>query len=128
MVTTQTLIENLREKRGLEIANKNRQIKRIDDSNYEVLSQSGNSSYLVSRTEDNWICECPDHRFRKVKCKHAWAVEFSLKLKEQVRKNTVIQQVTISKCLFWHSPKIKKYGIRRNKSGDIQRFLCGNCG
>ena len=108
MATIETLIENLREKRGLEIANKNRQIKRIDDSNYEVLSQSGNSSYLVSRTEDNWICECPDHRFRKVKCKHAWAVEFSLKLKEQVRKNTVIQQVTISKCLFCHSPKIAR--------------------
>ncbi len=55
-------------------------------------------------------------------------MEFSLKLKEHVRKNTVIQQVTISKCLFCHSSKIKKYGVRRNKSGDIQRFLCGSCG
>jgi len=119
---------NHRETRGLEIASKSSQIKRIDDLNYEVLSQSGNGSYLVSQIEDELICDCPDHRFRNVKCKHAWAVEFSLKLREQVRQDTIIQQITISTCVFCHSPNIKKYGVRRNKSGGIQRFLCGNCG
>lgn len=110
------------------IVNKNRQVKQIDDFNYEVLSQSGNGSYLVSKVEDEWICECPDHRFRRMKCKHIWAVEFSLKLKEQVRKSVVIQEVVISTCIFCHSAKIKKFGVRHNKSGDIQRFLCDNCG
>ena len=118
-----------RELRGLEIVNKHgNQIKRIDDFNYEVLSQGGNGSYLVSQIEGEWICDCPDHRFRKVKCKHAWSVEFSLKLKEQVKRNTVIQQVTISECLYCHSSGFKKFGVRHNKSGDIQRFLCSNCG
>ena len=55
-----------RETRGLAIAEKDRQVKRIGDFNYEVLSQSGNGSYLVSKVEDEWICECPDHRFRDV--------------------------------------------------------------
>ena len=115
--------------RGLEIANKTTsQIRRIDNANYEVLSQSGNGGYLVSRTENDWICECPDHKSRKVKCKHAWAVEFSLKLKEQVKRNVVIEQVTISECLYCHSANIKKYGVRHNKNGDIQRFLCESCG
>ena len=118
-----------REIRGLAIVNKkDEQVKRIDDFNYEVRSQSGNGSYLVSQIEGEWICDCPDHRFRKVKCKHAWSVELSLRLKEQVKRNTVIQQVTISNCLFCHSSEIKKYGVRRNKSASIQRFLCGNCG
>lgn len=116
-----------RELRGLEIANKNRQIRRIDDLSYEVLSQSGNGSYLVSQIEDGWICDCPDYRFREVKCKHAWAVELSLRLKEQIKRDIIIQQIAISECIFCHSPNIKKFGVRHNKSGDIQRFLCSNC-
>jgi transposase-like protein len=117
-----------REMRGLAIVKKDRQIKRLDNLNYEVHSQSGNGNYLVSRVEDDWICECPDHRFRGAKCKHIWAVEFSLKIREQVRNDMVIQQITISTCLFCQSSNIKKYGVRHNKSGNIQRFLCGNCG
>ena len=81
--TTQTLGENMREMRGLAIAKKNRQVKRINDFNYEVLSQNGNGNYLVSKVEDEWGCECPDHRFRGVKCKHAWAVEISIKLRSK---------------------------------------------
>ena len=46
MLTFQEL-QKRREERGLEIVNrKGRQVKRIDDSNYEVLSQRGNGSYL----------------------------------------------------------------------------------
>jgi transposase-like protein len=52
-------------------------------------------------------------------------LSFSFTLREQVKQQTVIvQQVNVSDCLFCHSFKLKKYGIRRNKSGDIQRFLC----
>ena len=127
-MVTQTLNEKPREMRGLAIAKKDRQVKRIDNLNYEVLSQRGNGSYLVSRVEDEWICDCPDHKFRSVKCKHAWAVEISIRLKEQVRKDTVIEQIVISECVYCHSANIKKYGVRHNKSGDIQRLLCDNCG
>jgi len=122
-------MENSRELRGLEIAKaKENQIDKIDDFSYVVHSQSGNGNYLVSKAEDYWMCKCPDHRFRGVKCKHIWAVEISLKLKEQVRKNIVIEEVLISKCIFCHSEKIKKFGIRRNKNSSIQRFLCCACG
>lgn len=114
--------------RGLEIANKSSQIKRIDNSNYEVLSQSGNGSYLVSRTEDDWICECPDHRFRRVKCKHAWAVEISLTMRKQVSENLVIQPLNSLTCMFCGSDKIVKNAKRHNKYGDIQRYLCKTCG
>jgi len=127
--TMKFLTENPRELRGLEIINKqDSQIETVSDYDYEVLSQSGNGTYLVSHTEDEWICECPDHRFRGVKCKHIWAVELSLKLKEQIKKNTVIPQIAISECIFCHSGNTKKYGVRHNKSGDIQRFLCADCG
>ncbi|MFH0897321.1 MAG: DDE-type integrase/transposase/recombinase [Candidatus Bathyarchaeota archaeon] len=121
-------LQKQRETRGLQIVNdKKNQIKKIDDSNYKVLSQNGNGSYLVFLIDDGWVCECPDYRFRGLKCKHLWAIELSLKLKEQVRKNIIIQEVTISKCVFCHSENIKKFGVRHNKSGDIQRFYCFNC-
>lgn len=126
-MATQTEIENPRETRGLEIANKSSQIKRIDDSNYEVLSQSENGSYLVSQTEDGWICECPDHKFRKVKCKHAWAVEFSLALRKEVSSNFVIKPLNAQICPYCQSDKIVRRGVRHNNYGDIQRFSCKNC-
>jgi len=126
-MATQTNLNN-REQRGLEIAqSKENQITRIDHAIYKVLSQSGNGEYIVCLSEDEWRCECPDYRFRGVKCKHIWAVEFSLKIREQVRKNIVIEEVAISNCLYCHSPNIKKFEVRHNKSGDIQRFVCLDC-
>lgn len=62
-----------------------------------------------------------------MKCKHIWAVEFSLKMREQVRKNTVIEEVAISNCVFCHSSNIIRYGVRHNKRGDIQVFHCKQC-
>jgi len=125
----ETTTQNLREQRGLEIVHKREnQINRIDYATHKVLSQSGNGEYAVCLSEDEWRCECPDHRFRGVKCKHIWAVEFSLRLREQVRKNVVIEEVAISNCIFCHSSNIKKFGVRKNKSGGIQRFLCADCG
>lgn len=61
--------KNLREQRGLEIARaKDSQIARIDQATHKVLSQSGNGEYAVCLSEDEWRCECLDHRFRGVKC------------------------------------------------------------
>jgi transposase-like protein len=116
-----------RELRGQQIANKESQVSRIDHATYKVLSQSGNGEYVICLSEDEWRCECPDHRFRGTKCKHIWAVEFSLKMREQVRRNIVIEEVAVSSCVFCHSSSIKKFGVRKNKSGDIQRFVCGDC-
>ena len=85
--------------------------------------------YDVVRTKSfaiGWVCNCPDWEFRQVKCKHIWAVEFSLKLREKV-KEFVIQSVEINSCVFCHSPNLKKFGVRRNKCGNLQRFLCADC-
>jgi putative transposase len=121
--------DNGRKERGLAIAkNKVKQIKRLDEINYEVLSQNGNGSYLVTEVNKEWFCTCPDHKYRKVKCKHAWAVEFSIKLRKEVQKDAIIQEITVSECGYCHSQSIKKNGVRHNKSGDIQHFICENCG
>jgi putative transposase len=122
-------LEKRREERGLQIYNNNREsIQNIDGVSYQVLSQSGNGSYNVYMVDGQWICECPDYKYRGLKCKHAWAVEFSIKLRKEVQKGALIQEISISECIYCHSQNIKKNGVRHNKSGDIQRFICENCG
>ena len=122
-------LQKRREERGLEIVNRNgKQIKSIDEFNYEVLSQSGNGSYLVSRIEGEWICDCPDHRFRKVKCKHSFAVEFSLAFRTEIQSNVVIQPISSLACQCCGSDRIVKNAKRHNKYGVIQRYLCKTCG
>ena len=121
--------EKLREERGLIIAKaKDNQIVCIDENFYTVKSQSGNGEYAIYQVDGEWHCECPDHTYRHLKCKHLFAFEFSLKMKEEIKKNIVIPEVNVSTCIFCHSGNIKKFGIRKNKSGDIQRFLCVDCG
>jgi len=119
---------NPREEKGKEIASRHDLI-RVRDDYYQVHSQTTKREYNVIKTNAKWICNCPDHIFRHVCCKHIHAVEFSIKIREEVReKNKVtISPVTISDCMYCHSNKITKDGLRHNKYGDIQKFYCKNC-
>src|SRR5208337_2028814 len=120
-----------REERGRMIAEKSNQIMRLDDRFYKVASQSGNGMYDVVKKKESsgWICDCPDHVHRNVQCKHIWAVQFSLRLREQVQARVIEPITNIEACLFCKSEQIiKKDGLRHNKYGDIQKFFCKACG
>ncbi len=120
-------LEQKREERGLTIAQTRNQICCVEENFYTVKSQSGNGEYVVTLVDSEWMCECPDNKFRNVKCKHIFAVEISRKMKAEVKKSVIIQEVNISTCIYCHSSNIKKFGIRNNKSGRIQRFVCADC-
>jgi len=110
------------------IAALSNQIQRIDAETYRVKSQNGNGSYLVLKDGSEWLCECPDFQYRGVKCKHQWAVEFSLQVREAVVRQIVIKPINFQTCPICHSERIVKHGVRRNRHGDIQRFKCKDCG
>lgn len=114
--------------RGQAIYQLGGQVKRLDPLKYEVNSQSGHGAYRVKKRSGVWECTCPDHIYRDAKCKHIWAVEFSLKLRDRVYENVVIQPLTVNSCLFCQSTEIVKDGLRHNKYGDIQKFSCKACG
>jgi transposase-like protein len=117
-----------REMRGKEIAEKPNQIQRLDERFYKVVSQSGNGMYdVVKRKVGGWLCDCPDFTHRKVICKHIWAVQISLTVREAVQAR-VIEPVTFEACIYCKSETIIKWGIRHNKYGDIQKFSCKSCG
>lgn len=117
---------NPREQRGKEIAEKN-DLHRLDRNTYRVRSQSINRVYDVVRTDNGWICTCPDHKFRKVCCKHIHAVEWSLKFRDEVKTQVIKPISNASVCLYCESDNITKDGLRHNKYGDIQKYYCKNC-
>jgi transposase-like protein/predicted RNA-binding Zn-ribbon protein involved in translation (DUF1610 family) len=117
-----------RQMRGQAIFKLGNQVKRIDEYSYKVNSQSGNGEYDVLSTELGWLCECPDHIYRGLKCKHLFAVEISLKLREKVSSVSLLQPIGIQNCTSCGSENIIRHGVRRNKSGDIQRYYCNSCG
>lgn len=119
---------NLRQQKGREIAQMGNQIKRIDAHTYIVKSQSSNGEYQVSKNLDGWGCECPDHRYRRIKCKHIISVEVSLSLRAEIAVRRIKPIDNLTECIFCGSANIVKDGVRKNKSGTIQKFYCKNCG
>lgn len=115
--------------RGRAIAEKPNQIMRQGDRFYKVASQSSDRMYDVTRQMNGgWLCTCPDFVHRNVKCKHIWAVEFSLRLRDKVKQNVVLEPVVINACIYCQSKIIIRDGLRHNKYGDIQKFNCKTCG
>jgi putative transposase len=116
-----------REERGRAIAQTNGQVTRIDATTYTVKSQSHNGEYTVHKFEEEWKCSCPDNTYRHMICKHIFAVDFSNQLRKEVQNNQIIQEVNVSNCQFCGSNNLKKDGIRKNKTGNIQKFYCRDC-
>ncbi len=104
-------------------------IMRLDDNTYQVRSQSGNGFYVVTTTPFGKKCNCPDHTYRKLTCKHIIAINYSIHLRHEVEETVkaVISEVKIAGCKYCSSGNIKKYGIRHNKYGDIQKYGCKDC-
>ncbi len=117
-----------RQERGQAIVKLQNQIQRADDCVYTVKSQSGNGEYIVFKVDGEWNCECPDNKYRHVKCKHIYAVEFSNQIRREVQSNRVIQEVNIHNCQFCGSENIVKNSVRHNQNSDIQRYKCKECG
>lgn len=111
------------------LANPNTHILRINDNHYQMKSLATNRIYNIISTESGWICECPDHIYRKVVCKHALAISISIELRKQVRERnkTVIEEIACDKCPSCLSTNIVKHGIRHNETYDLQRYTCKVC-
>ena len=116
-----------REERGQAIAQLNGQISKVDDCVYTVKSQSGHGDYTVHKVGHEWVCSCPDNTYRHIYCKHIFAVDFSTQLREKVSANRIIEEVNVNSCQNCGSSNLMKAGVRKNKSGAIQKFWCRDC-
>jgi transposase-like protein len=93
---------------------------------YVVKSQSNGGLYNIHSTELGWKCDCPEHIYIGVKCKHIFAVEISFALHKEVEVAR-IEPLQINCCIFCNSSNIVKDGLRHNKRGDIQKYNCREC-
>jgi transposase-like protein len=116
-----------RERLGMQIAQQENQIKRIDENTYTVKSQSHDGEYCISKVCGEWLCECPDNKYRHVKCKHIFAVEFSVSLRAEVSVRRIEPIDNLSECIYCGSSNIVKDGVRHNKHGNIQVLYCKSC-
>lgn len=119
-----------REQRGLAIASKGDQVRKIGTSTYSVQSQSGDDTYIVKKAATTWKCECPDFVYRKLKCKHILAVKFSLKMKKEIPQDSKpdYPRVKEKKCPRCNSANIVKHGFKYNQRKKVQRYRCKDCG
>ncbi|MGA2626034.1 MAG: DDE-type integrase/transposase/recombinase [Candidatus Bathyarchaeia archaeon] len=125
-----------REEKGKLIAEKSNQIICDGERFYKVASQNGHGMYDVTRKErGGWLCTCPDFTYRSLisghgqllRCKHIIACQIRAHIREKVKENVVIEPIDISACLACGSSHLKKFGVRHNKYGNIQRFCCLDC-
>ncbi len=114
--------------KGQTIAEVESNVRRIDQNEYRVKSQSGNGEYVVLSTELGWTCSCPDFIHREQKCKHIFAVELSLELRRRIENAKRIVPLDYQSCLSCGSEDIIKHGVRKNKNAEIQRYSCNSCG
>ena len=92
-----------REELGKQLQN---HVQRIDDKTYCIKSLTSNKIYEIVSTGLGFVCSCPDHMFRGIKCKHIIATELSLKIREEVKKKIIEPIMNTGKCIF-----CKKCGI-----------------
>ena len=117
-----------RQDRGRRIFEHGGQIKRIDDIEYEVKSQTWpDRAYAVFRLESGWVCSCPDHMEAGFHCKHMHAVEISIRMRQAAQHSTTIRQIDLTKCKFCDGAIVKD-GIRKLKRGSVQAYKCKTCG
>ena len=88
------IIGDTREERGKEINKNPYAIKKINDTEYEIWSQTGFGAYSVylPEGERDWKCICPDHLKNNVKCKHIYALEHYLKSKFPNSRNPPVSR------------------------------------
>jgi len=122
-----------RELKALTIVGQSDQIKRINAVTYKVKSQSSDTWYdVVHEYKQGWNCSCPDHIFRKNvigECKHILSVHISKEIRHKIVNNNDVKEIENSNELICKcgSLNVIKDGVRKNKSGIIQRFKCKEC-
>jgi len=115
--------------RAYEILANGSTITQLDRDIFLVPAQSRRGDkYRVERiSEQEWNCECPDHQFRLVQCKHIYAVQLWLNLRANLQTKTVtIKTPEVYECKFCGSREITRYGKKTKQLK--QRYYCKACG
>src|SRR5689334_13121534 len=128
-------MDNGRELRGLEIAARLKITRQGD--RWFVPSQSGRTSetgdkrYTVRPDARSPNCTCPDYELRGEKCKHIWAVEFTIQREytNDGQTETLTETVTVKKTYRQEWPAYNKAQTEeKDHFQNLLRELCKGIG
>jgi len=123
MMIAQGSSQNPRAIRAYAILAKGDEPRQIKPNIFKVPSQSSDKIYTVTNDGKEWHCTCPDHKLRKVVCKHIYAVRFWLALREKMAEEKINVEEIKPACKFCGSPNVIKYGKKNGK----QNHFCKDC-
>jgi transposase len=110
-----------REQRGLEIA-ATKKLRRKGDL-WLVPSQTGGSTYIVDPTEATPTCSCPDYETRLDKCKHVYAVEYTVRRETSTERGTVTESLKVTYRQEWAAYN----GAQTHEKEHVARLLRDLC-
>src|SRR3989338_10253062 len=118
--------EQMRAVRGYAIISKGDVPKKVDESTFIIPSQNGNGEYTIKKGA-KWKCTCPDHKERKMDCKHIHAVKFFLDFNNKVKTENkgIVTQKTL--CMYCNSKEVIGWGKRNGNIINKQRYKCKDC-
>jgi transposase len=123
-------MDNGREQRGLEIAARAK-LQR-DGDRWFVPSQSGGGTnhggkYIVKPDVSNPHCTCPDHELGQRKCKHIFAVEYTIRREftDDGETQTLTESVTVKKTYSQDWPAYNAAQV--NEKDQFQSLLHQLC-
>lgn len=92
-----------REDRGKAIASQEDQIKKVNDNQFKVKSQSGHGYYDVKRTTSGMTCNCKDFVTRGGKCKHILATKYYLEVEKETPQGVVTEKIGLTYKQAWNA-------------------------
>ncbi|MFH1445156.1 MAG: DDE-type integrase/transposase/recombinase [Nanoarchaeota archaeon] len=121
----------MREIRAMAIISKGDMPTAITNEEFMMPSQNDkNKKYHVHHKEE-WTCDCPDFKHRKIPCKHIIATQFWLKMRAKANADGTfdIEKEILDKisCAYCGSDNIVKNGNRKTQNTIKQRFMCIEC-
>ncbi len=116
---------NPRAQRGLEIASKSGLIQ--EGGAWIVPSQTGTGIYRVDARPDSQRCTCPDFELRREKCKHIFAVEFTVQAEQKTDGGTTTTILTKT-VKVTYKQEWTAYNTAQTKEKDLfERLLHDLC-
>ena len=128
MTMTETSLQEQKMVKAHNIIAKGDRQTKIDNSTYEVPSQSGNWFYTVNWNGVKWHCDCPDHNKRQADCKHILATMMWIGLHDNSKDVDEHKPLNFSPCPKCGSYDAIRKGYRNTKKGRKQKFICKDCG
>ncbi len=93
-----------RQLRGYAIISKGDTPQLVNEETFLVPSQTDTNKKYKVILRRTWMCECPDYQNRKTKCKHIYAVEFLLKMRDKLNLDSLDLEKELSKEIASESP------------------------